>query len=241
MTKPTLVLIHGVYTQSDKAINKTERLARTYSLKSDRELLGIENYEWVDGHVKSIANKFLRLLRGTAPGVDALEIIEFDEAALRAMLTDNDSHSLTQRLVDTLPKHYDANRSFVLMGSYRKLLENSRSGQRVLWLGRGLKHLSEDEFIAHYVENHGPLVARHSGLIGLRWYRQVANEQEDLCAQLRKLGFGQAPAPGVFGELIAGPPTLSFAALRARRSATKEIEADEKRHIDFSRSMLLVT
>lgn len=241
MTKSTLVLIHGIYTLNREAIKKTDSLARTASFKEASDELGIEGYEWINGHTKPLVNKFLRMMRDTDRAVDALEIVEFEERALRAALADKDLRSRVQTLTKTSADDFDINRSFILMGSYRQLVDGPKDGQRVLWLGRGLDHLSDSEFIAHYVNQHGPLVAGHAESIGLRRYRQVASEQAQLCGELHNLGFGRAPGPGVFGELVAGPPPLKLTALRTRRQATREIEADEKRHIDFARSMLLLT
>jgi hypothetical protein len=83
-------------------------------------------------------------------------------------------------------------------------------------------------------------VAGNAQALGVRRYRQVASEQDTLCDSLRELGLGQANPPAVFAELVMGTPPLNIASLRARRLATREIKADEKRHIDFARSMLLL-
>ena len=107
--------------------------------------------------------------------------------------------------------------------------------------GNGLDQLSRAEFIAHYTTRHGPLVAGYAPVIGLRSYRQVPAEQEELCDALRELGLGRAPSPAVFAELTMGAPPFSLSAIRARRTATREIKVDEKRHIGFGRSMLLLT
>ena len=112
--------------------------------------------------------------------------------------------------------------------------------QRVLWFGNGLAHLSEAEFIDHYTGRHGPLVAGHAEALGLRRYRQVPAERGGLREPLRDLGLGKAASPAVFAELEMGRPSLSRGGLRAWRAATREISADEKHHIDFSRSMLLL-
>ena len=100
--------------------------------------------------------------------------------------------------------------------------------------------LRDAQFVAHYTGHHGPLVARHARVLGLRRYRQVPGEKGGLCEQLRELGLGCGEAPAVFAELYAGAPPMDPASLRARRDATREIKQDEKRHIDFGRSMLLL-
>ena len=75
----------------------------------------------------------------------------------------------------------------------------------------------------------------------MKSYLQVPSEQSGRCDLLRKLGLGLAPPPAVFARLVMGAPPLSLSALRARRAATREIKADEERHIDFARSMLLLS
>ena len=114
------------------------------------------------------------------------------------------------------------------------------AGQRVLWLGRGLPHLDDAEFVAHYTRCHGPLVAGHAGRLGLRRYRQVPREEPVLAGRLAEGGLGRAEAPPVFAELFTGRPPLGPGGLKAGRVARREIRIDEARHIDFARSMLLL-
>ena len=90
------------------------------------------------------------------------------------------------------------------------------------------------------IVHHGPLVASYAQPLGLRRYWQVPNERDELCDCLRGLGLGQAAAPPVFAELVMGTPPINPASLRLRRIANRAIVADEKRHIDFSQSMLLL-
>jgi len=205
------------------------------------DVLGVRDYEWVEGSGKTLANNLLRRARGTARAVDAVEIIELDEAAVRASLVDESARALWQEVASCAPYGFDAARSFILMGAPRQLLEGPASGQRLLWFGCGLSQLSEAEFIAHYTGRHGPLVAKYAQQMGLRRYRQVPSEQSALCDKLRQLGLGRAHAAAVFAELVMGTPPLNLASLRVSRVGASEIKADEKRHIDFSRSMLLLT
>ena len=233
-----LILVHGLF-----ARNKTiapDNIARARAIAEHGKTLGVCKYEWVSGRNKRLANRFLRRARGTAPAVDAVEIIELNEAEVRVSLADESARAQWQQILSCEPYGLDSVRSFVLMGAERQQFEGPAKGQRLLWFGRGLGELSEAEFIEHYTGHHGPLVASYAKLQGLRRYRQVASEQNALCDSLRKLGLGQALAPPVFGELFMGMPPLGPSSLRMRRIANKEIEADEKRHIDFSHSMLLL-
>lgn len=187
-----------------------------------------------------MANHLLRRLRKTAPPPDAAEIMSIDEIALRDSLSSEDGRAQWRELLGCEARGLDRHRSFILMGKLRLQMEGNSDGQRLLWFGNGLDHLSRAEFIDHYTNCHGPLVAGYSQLNGLRSYLQVPDEQDDLCDTLRELGLGSAPPPAVFGQLVMGTPPLSLTALRNSRAASREISADEKRHINFGNSMLLL-
>ena len=238
-TSPDLVLVHGVFA-GDRNSLAAAREGRTRAFDEHAAALGVNAYEWVDGRRKGLANTLLRLARGTARPVDAVEIIALDEDVALASLATDEGRDAWRQTAGCKPYGLDETRSFVLAGAPRQLLEGPRDGQRVLWLGNGLNQLSRDEFVAHYTTRHGPLVASHARVIGLRNYRQVPGERDELCDSLRALGMGQALPPAVFAELVMGMPAISLAGLAARRNANREIAADEKRHIDFGRSMLVL-
>jgi hypothetical protein len=233
-----LILVHGLFTRS-KAI-APENAARAKAIAEYGDALGVCDYEWISGRGKKLANRVLQFARGTARAVDAVEIIELNEATVRASLADESTRMRWQKMLSCAPYGLDAARSFILIGTPRQQVEGSASGQRLLWFGRGLSQLTETEFVEHYTGYHGPLVARYAQPLGLRQYRQVPSEQGALCDSLRELGLGRAIAPPVFAELVMSTPPLNRASLRTRRSANREIEADEKRHIDFGHSMLLL-
>lgn len=243
MTTTGLVLVHGLFVcaEAEKPGDVRSAGARRETMFAEHgDELGVRDYEWVEGRGKPLANHLLRRARGTLPAVDAVEIIELDEAAVRASLADASMRALWQKVASCSPYGFDAARSFILLGAPRPLVEGPASGRRVLWFGRGMSELSEAEFVDHYTGHHGPLVAGYAQALGLRRYRQVPAEQTALCDSLRELGLGSAEAPAVFAELVMATPPLKLAGLRAWRSATRAVSADEKRHIDFSRSMLLL-
>lgn len=231
-----ITLIHGLFAAGDEQA----RHRRAQAFAKYGEALGVRHYEWVEGRDKKLGNRLLRLLRGTARAIEAVEVIELDEAAVRATLEKQSTRTRWQHMAGCDSYGLDPARAFILAGAPRLLLDGSPDGMRVLWFGRGLSHLSEAEFIAHYTGNHGPLVAGNATLLGMRRYQQVPNEQHGLCATLRELGMGQSGPPAVFAELISGKPPFNLASLRARRAALREIGLDEKRHIDFGCSMLLL-
>ena len=238
--RPDRVLVQGLYQAAGPASGRA-RADRLRAFTEHAEILGVISYERVDGRGWGLANRLLRRMRGTAPPVDAVEIMVIDEAVLRGSLTAEVGRACWHQVAGCAAGGYDVARSFILIGSPIRLVESGQGGQRLLWFGNGLSHLSQAEFVEHYTARHGPLVAGHAQAIGLRSYRQVPAEQGELCDSLRELGLGQARSPAVFAELVLAAPSLSLAKLRLRRAANREIEADERRHIDFARSMLLLS
>ena len=236
------VLVRGLYNAWSPVAGRTgnDRAQRARAFTEHAATLGLISYEWVDGRGRGLANRLLRWMRGTAPPVDAVEIMAIDEAALRRSLAGEIGRSCWHRLAGCEAGGHDAARSFLLIGSPIRHVEGGARGQRLLWFGNGLGHLSRAEFVEHYTTRHGPLVAGHAQAIGLRSYRQVPAVNSELCDSLRELGLGQAPSPAVFAELVVGTPPLRPSIWRTRRAANRQIEADERRHIDFAHSMLLL-
>lgn len=238
MMQARLTLVHGVFARNKATM--PDHSVRARAIAEHGETLGVCDYEWISGRKKRLANRFLQRARGTARAVDAIEIIEMDEVKVRTSLADASTRALWQQILSCAPYELDTARSFILIGTARPRVEGPAAGQRLLWFGRGSDDLTEAEFIDHYIGHHGPLVATYAQALGLRRYRQIACEQDALCDSLRELGLGQAAAPPVFAELFMGTPPFSPASIRLRRTANREIKADEKRHIDFSQSMLLL-
>jgi hypothetical protein len=241
--QPDRVLVQGLYSLEETASRRSSdvRTQRRRAFTEHAEALGAVSYEWLDGRGRGLANRLLRRMRGTAHPVDAVEVIGINEAALCRSLANEAGRARWQEIAGCASGGFDTARSFILMGRPIRLLEGESSGQKVLWFGNGLDHLSQAEFVNHYTTRHGPLVAGHAQAIGLRSYLQIPAEQNELCNSLRELGLGQAMPPAVFAQLIVGAPPLSLSMLRARRAANREIEADERRHIDFATSMLLLS
>lgn len=238
-----LVLVQGLSEAGSPGSRRaTQSRKRRYSeINRHGPGLGVIDYKWVDGHGRRVANRLLRRMRKTAVPPDAVEIMAIDDGGLRESLACEAGRARWRELLGCEPGVYNRDSSFILMGRPRIHLEGNGSGQRLLWFGNGLDHLSRAEFIAHYTACHGPLVAGHAQLIGMRSYRQVPDEEDAYCESLRELGLGAATPPAVFGELVMGAPAFSLTTLRDRRAAAREIEADEKRHINFGKSMLLLT
>lgn len=241
--QPDRVLVQGLYKLEGAPAGRLhevrERRRRAFSEHAD--CLGAASYEWLDGRGRGLANRLLRRMRGTAQPVDAVEVFAINEAILRESLASEAGRLRWREVAGCSSGGFDPARSFILMGQPIRLLEGASSGQKVLWFGNGLGHLSQAEFVEHYTTRHGPLVAGHAEAIGLRSYLQVPAQQSELCDSLRELGLGQSKPPAVFAQLIVGAPPLSLSAFRIRRAANREIEADEQRHIDFASSMLLLS
>lgn len=237
MAQETLVLVHGIDT---KGAFKDFRARRALAVSQHGKALGVRSYECVVAGDRSVANRALRLMRGTARAVDAAEVFDVDGETLRAALGTEAGREGWRHMASCAADGLDTAACFTLLGTPRRLLDGASRGQRVLWFGRGQAHLSESEFVAHYTLKHGPLVAGFAPLIGLQRYTQVVAEESELCLALRALGLGRAPAPPVFAELVLTLPKLGLRDLPERRRATRAIAADEQRHVDFARSMLLL-
>ena len=198
--------------------------------------MGVSSYSWIQAGVRRRANRFLRRLRGTDVPVDAIELIELEPGAFAAGF-DGSSWGALAGCADY---GLDAQRSFVLAGCPLLLVDGPASGMRVLWFGNGLPRLSEAEFIEHYTGHHGPLVASHAAQMGLNRYRQIPSGEADLRRALLAAGMGQGAAPAVFAELYLGRPANSLASLRRWPAALRAIADDEKQHIEFGRSMIML-
>ena len=243
MSRAELVLVHGLFLDADARDDAT--LSDTGAQRRQRYMehageIGIASCEWFDGSRRTMANRMVRRARGTARAVDAVEVLALDEGALEDSLATEHGRRLWRVAASCSDSGFDEEQSFVLLGAPRHLLDGPDAGFRVLWFGNGLAQLSREEFVRHYTQRHGPLVAGHARAIGLRRYRQVPDERHSLCEALRECGLGRAPAPAVFAELVMGAPSPWLTLTGARRKANREIAADEKRHIDFPRSMLLL-
>lgn len=237
------LLVRGLYRVDRKVPHGSAdpRTQRCRAFAEHAEALGVVAYQWLDGRGRGLANRLLRRLRGTARPVDAVEVISIDQVALRRSLASAAGRARWQAIAGCDSGGFDAARSFILMGMPIPLLEGESAGQKVLWFGNGLDHLSRADFVQHYTACHGPLVAGHAQAIGLRSYLQVPAQRSELGDSLRELGLGRAMPPAVFAMLVVGAPPLSLPMQRARRAASREIKADEQRHIDFTNSMLLLS
>ena len=235
--------MQGLYKLEGAAASRLNDLReqRRQAFSEHADYLGAVSYEWLDGRGRGLANRLLRRVRGTARPVNAVEVFAISEAALRESLASEAGRLRWREVAGCSSGGFDTARSFILMGRPIRLLEGENSGQKVLWFGNGLGHLSQAEFVRHYTTCHGPLVAGHAEAIGLRSYLQVPAQHSELCDSLRELGLGQSKPPAVFAQLIVGAPPLSLSMFRTRRAANREIEADEQRHIDFASSMLLLS
>ena len=113
-----LILVHGLFARS-KAI-APDNIARARSIAEHGEALGVCEYEWITGRNKRLANHFLARARGTARAVDAVEVIELNEAKVRASLADETTRAHWQQTLSCAPYGLDSARSFILMGTPRQ-------------------------------------------------------------------------------------------------------------------------
>ena len=113
---------------------------------------------------------------------------------------------------------------------------------KLVYCVRRLPELSREEFQRYWRETHGPLVREHAGTLGIQRYVQVHTIESPLNEALRA-------SRGSEGEIFDGVAELwweSAEALAAGsstpegRQAAQELREDEKRFIDFGRSVMFV-
>jgi len=104
---------------------------------------------------------------------------------------------------------------------------------------RRLPTLSRAEFQKYWFENHGPLVRRHAGVLGIRRYVQLHTLDEPLNAVLRESRGTQEAYDGV-AELWWDSREAMEQALASpdAQQAARELLEDERRFIDLPRSAL---
>ena len=104
---------------------------------------------------------------------------------------------------------------------------------------RRLPTLSRAEFQKYWFENHGPLVRRPAGVLGIRRYVQLHTLDEPLNAVLRESRGTQEAYDGV-AELWWDSREAMEQALASpdAQQAARELLEDERRFIDLPRSAL---
>jgi len=101
--------------------------------------------------------------------------------------------------------------------------------------------LTEAEFHRYWRDEHGPLVARHAAVLGIRRYAQLHRAPEALNAVLARSRSAPEAFDGVAELWFDDADALAEAAATdAGRAAAAELAADEQRFIDHSRSPLFV-
>ena len=113
---------------------------------------------------------------------------------------------------------------------------------KLVYCLRRLPELSREEFQRYWRETHGPLVRERSASLGIKRYVQVHTLDSPLNEALRASRASE-------GEVFDGVAELwweSAEALAAGtatpegRQAAQELREDEKRFIDFGRSVMFV-
>ncbi|MFC2966978.1 EthD domain-containing protein [Acidimangrovimonas pyrenivorans] len=110
----------------------------------------------------------------------------------------------------------------------------------VMWVKR-LPHLSRAEFDTHWKEIHGPLVRRHSAVLGIRRYVQTVPLDNPAAQAAIQSGRGTVPVDFDGGAELWWD---NFDAHRAAREtpdgarALRDLMEDEARFVDLSRSQL---
>jgi uncharacterized protein (TIGR02118 family) len=112
---------------------------------------------------------------------------------------------------------------------------------KIIMCVKRLGHLSREAFDEHWRDRHGPLVARHAGLLGIRRYIQTVPLADTAAQMALQAGRGTLPVDfdgcaelwwdDLPSHLAARSSTEGLAALRA-------LVEDERRFVDLDRSLL---
>ena len=102
--------------------------------------------------------------------------------------------------------------------------------------------VSEEEFHRYWRHEHGPLVTRHAGVLGIRRYVQLHTVPGPLNDVLATSRHTPAAYDGVAELWFDDADAFATSAGSAEgRAAAAELARDEERFIDHSRSPLFVT
>ncbi|MBP6681959.1 MAG: hypothetical protein KA159_01510 [Halioglobus sp.] len=106
MTTTKLVLFHGLFAcneagKSGEVRSSVEQRVQMFARYGNA--LGVRDYEWVEGRRRALMIRLMRLAGGTAHAVDAVEIIELDEASFRASLFDERARIRWQEVASCAP------------------------------------------------------------------------------------------------------------------------------------------
>jgi uncharacterized protein (TIGR02118 family) len=113
---------------------------------------------------------------------------------------------------------------------------------KLVYCLRRLPGLSRDEFQRYWRENHGPLVRERAEVLRIRRYVQVHTLESPLNEAMRA---SRGSDPDIFDGVAelwweSAETFAAGASTEEGRRAARELYEDEKRFIDFSRSMAFV-
>ncbi len=113
---------------------------------------------------------------------------------------------------------------------------------KLVYCLRRLPGLSREEFQHYWRETHGPLVQERAAVLGIRRYIQVHTLDSPLNEAMRA---SRGSDPDIFDGVAElwweSPEAFSDGASTAEgRQAARELYEDEKRFIDFSRSLACI-
>jgi uncharacterized protein (TIGR02118 family) len=112
---------------------------------------------------------------------------------------------------------------------------------KLVYCLRRLPNLSREEFQRYWWETHGPLVRERAQTMGLRRYVQVHTLDSPLNDMLRQSRGAEEPFDGV-AELWwdSAEAFAQATATPEARQAARELLEDERRFIDFQRSVIFI-
>lgn len=206
--------------------------------------LGIVGYTQMHNVRGAAVNTFLRIARGTQSAYDGAEELWVDRERFEAALETPAGQTAMQALVQDERHFLQVSESAIWLADEHVVREGkpepAEGGRRkIIWAGRGLPQLSEAEFQEHYLQRHAPIVAKYASDMSISRYVQVHTRLDDPLNETLRSMRGGGPAFPVHA-VMSWDFSKVFTAKPNARVAREDIAADEKRHIDFSRSAIWV-
>ncbi len=110
---------------------------------------------------------------------------------------------------------------------------------RLLFCVRRLASLTPDEFTAHWLDVHGPLVRERAALLGIRRYEQSHTVDSPIGAAMAGARGSTNPYDGLASLWFDSEEALARSGSTPQaRAGAREILADERRFIDLAHSPL---
>ncbi len=204
-----------------------------------KETLGIHGYAQLHNAQPSM-NQMMRSARGTMRCFDGVGEFTIDRDKLKKALETVEGSEAMDELIEDERLFVDFSKSSIWLAEEHVIAHDASyvppvPANRLTWVGSGQTSLTLEEFQDYYLNNHAPLVAGYAEILGIRDYVQLHTMDDSLGEELRQLRGKMTEPYGIHAEFY-----WNLAAVTSAKGlqALGEIQDDEKKFIDFSRSAI---